>query len=294
MKRQAAGEERTRGSLALSAAVHVAFGALILWVLSIPAPFKQWLSPPRPEMQGERIQYVTVPKGALTTTERPAGAAKKARGAEAPPPQAFVAPVTVPTNVPVVKPGAPVEEQRSVLSLGGAGPGITPELHDPRIWIPPGAVIVAPRPDNAAILDTNVMRASVLHMKDSLRLARASALNTTFEAGGHKYGIDSANIYIADYKIPSALLSLFNIHPTGYATVDQASTSRQVADINYQAARALDAEDFKTAVKRIRQRKEREHEEKLAAEGKGPPPAPLKSPAKKTEPRQDPIALQSP
>jgi len=295
MKRPAPGDRITRGSLAISAALHVAAGALILWVLSIPKPMAWWLATaPEAHTAAERVRYVTVPSGALTTTRRPGGRARPPRGAEVTAPPTFVAPAVVPNALPIFKPGSPVPEPAPVMSLGGAGPGISPELHDPRIWIPPGAVIVAPRPDNAGLMDTNVMRANLIHLKDSLKMARAAALNTTFEAGGHKYGVDSANIYIADYKIPSALLSLFNIHPTGYATVDQAATQRQTMEINYQSARALDAEDFRTAVKRIRERKEREHEEKLAAEGKGPPPAPLKGPPKKTEVRQDPIALQSP
>ena len=50
MKRPA--PERTRGSLALSAAIHIAFGALVLWVLSIPAPLQQWLTPTRIESRG--------------------------------------------------------------------------------------------------------------------------------------------------------------------------------------------------------------------------------------------------
>jgi hypothetical protein len=296
VKQPRPGEERQRGTLALSAVLHVVGGALLLWVLSLPVPLTQWLSSPQDgPARAERISYVAVPAGALTTTERPAARERPPRGVTYRAPQPFIAPVLIPDAVPIYKPGEPVPAPAPVMSVGGAGPGISPELHDPRIWIPPGAVIVAPRADNAAILDTNVMRASLIHFKDSLKMARAASLNTTFEAGGHKYGLDSANIYIADYKIPAALLSLFNIHPTGYATIDQASISRQTADINYQAGRALDAEDFKTAVKRIRERKEREHEERLAAEGKGPPPAPEKhGPAKKTEVRQDPIALQSP
>ena len=288
-------EERSRGSLAVSAALHVVVGALLLWVLSIPAPFEQWLMSSRPDQaHAERVTYAAVPNGAQTTTQRPGGRAHPVRGAERQPPTTLVAPLTVPSTVPTYKPASPVPEPAPVMTMGGAGPGISPELHDPRIWIPPGAVIVAPRPDNAALGDTNAMRAALVHLKDSLKMSRAAALNTTFEAGGHKYGVDSANIYIADYKIPSALLSLFNIHPTGYATVDQASTARQSMEINYQSSRALDAEDFHTAVKRIRERKEREHEEKLAAEGKGPPPAPREAPKKKAEPRKDPVALQSP
>jgi len=285
-------EERSSGSLAISIALHVLLGALLVWVLSIPAPFTQWLHPLTGERPPQEHVSFVVPRGAIVATGKaPARAPVGIR------PQEFVAPTEIPSKVPEPpKPGAaPAEAPFQGPIIGGAGPGISPEMHDPRIWLPPGAVILNPRPDNAAILDTNVMRASLNHLRDSLLLQQKKALSTVFEAGGKKYGVDDKDIYIADIKIPSALLSVLPIHPTGYQTVDEAVLSRQTSEINYQAGRALDAEDFKTAIKRIRERKEREHQERLAAEGKGPPPPP-EQPKKdpKKAPRQDPVALQSP
>ena len=290
--------ERHPGIFALSVALHVAFGAVLLWVLSIPAPFTQWLAPRKVAVPaGERITYMRVPDGGANVAQRPGGNGRPPRGAVRVP-ERLVAPVGIPSNVPVTKPGAPkVEEQGTgpVMSMGGAGPGIEPELHDPRIWVPPGAVIFTPRPDNAGITDANAMARSLATFKDSIAKKNADALKTVFESGGKKYGVDGQNIYIADYKIPAALLALIPIHPTGYATPDQAALNRQTAEINYNAGRALDAEDFKTAIKRIRQRKEREHEQQLAAEGKGPAPTAITAePPVHKEIRTDPIALQSP
>ena len=132
------------------------------------------------------------------------------------------------------------------------------------------------------------------HLQD-LAKKQAGSLNGVFTAGGKKYGVDSNNIYIADYKIPAALLALLPIHPSGPASQEYTTAGRQMAEVNYQAGRALDAEDFKTAVKRIRQRKEREKREKDIAAGRTPSAveAPVETPVRKT-PIVDPIALQPP
>ena len=293
MKREPQG-----GSLLLSAALHVVFGAMLIWVLSLPLPFEQWLTSKKSAAPAsERVGFFSVPNGGANRTVHAGGNGRPRRGALNVP-QDLVAPIGIPGPLPVTKAGAPAVPESGtgpVVSAGGAGPGNMPELHDPRIWIPPGAVIFTPLPDNAALLDTNVMHRSLAHLRDSLIKKQADALSTVFEAGGKKYGVDGQNIYIADYKIPAALLGLLPIRPTGYATPEQAYRTRQSAEINYQAGRALDAEDFHTAVKRIRQRKEREHELKLYAEGKGPAPAPIATETHEhREIRQDPIALQSP
>ncbi|HUO52847.1 MAG TPA: hypothetical protein VMT93_10035 [Gemmatimonadaceae bacterium] len=291
--------EKPRGTFAITIVAHVAFFALLFWVLSIPAPFTQWLAPKKQEFaSGERIVYMRIPPGATIATLPPGMKARAPRGG-AVATQRLVAPTVVPTTSPDAKPGASkgeAAEESAPVIAGGAGPGIEPEMHDPRVWLPPGAVIYVPRPDNAKLFDTGATRLAIKHYQDSLMKKQADALKTVFEAGGKKYGVDGQNIYIADFKIPSALLSLIPIHPTGYATPDQAALARQTADINYQAGRALDAEDFKTAIKRIRMRKEREHEAALAAQGKGPAPSaaiPFEAPVHK-EIRTDPIALQAP
>ncbi len=151
---------------------------------------------------------------------------------------------------------------------------------------------VAPLSDSARF--DSAFHESVTHLQD-LAKKQAGALNGVFSAGGKKYGLDSNNIYIADYKIPAALLALLPIHPSGPASQEYTTSGRQIADVNYQAGRALDAEDFKTAVKRIRQRKEREKRDKEIAAGKTPTTAvdaPVETPVHK-KPMVDPIALHA-
>jgi hypothetical protein len=277
-----------------SVALHIVLGVAILWVLSLPMPLDQWLVQHHLAPQQESVHYIaTQPQ---TNAAVHAGGNGKTMQGPIIAPKELRAPVEIPVGVPEPKPGAkPVPEVGTgpVISAGGAGPGIMPMLTDARIWLPPGAVNVAPISDSARF--DSAFHESVLHLQD-LAKKQAGSLNGVFSAGGKKYGVDSNNIYIADYKIPAALLALLPIHPSGPASQEYTTNGRQVAEVNYQAGRALDAEDFKTAVKRIRQRKEREKRDKEIAAGKTPTTAvdaPVETPVHK-KPLVDPIALQPP
>lgn len=284
--------ERQAGPFAVSVLLHIVLGAGILWVLSIPMPLEQWLNQHRtpPVQEGVRF-FRTTPAG--NTPVHSGGNGRTVVGAP-PAPRQLVAPVTIPTELPPTKPGAAQEAGTGpIVSAGGAGPGIMPMMHDPRLWLPPGAVIVAPLSDSARF--DSAFHETMGHLQDSA-LKRAGALSGIFSAGGKKYGLDSQNIYIADYKIPAALLALIPIHPTSSPSQEATMFGRQLADVNYQTGRALDAEDFHDAVKRIRLRKEREKRQKEIAAGKVPSvvEAPLEAPPPVRKPQTDPIALQTP
>ena len=292
--------ERPGGAFLVSLALHLLFGAALLWVLSIPAPLRQWLTSQKVAAPaGERVNFFRVPGGSQPAAVHAGGNGRpRAVGGAPLAPTALVAPTSVPTNALVLKPGAAAVVEAGtgpIVSAGGAGPGIMPMLHDPRIWLPPGMVVVTPLTDSSRF--DSAFHEALGHLQDSLAHGVASrAVAGIFSAGGKKYGLDSANIYIADYKIPAALLALLPIRPTGSASQELTVAGRQIAEVNYQAARALDAEDFHAAVKRIRQRKEREKRAHEAALGKtttasapAPPPEPLRKP-----PQKDPIALQTP
>jgi hypothetical protein len=288
--------EQSGVAFAVSIALHVVLLSGLFWVLSLPMPLRQWLTEHRPVvLTQESVRYSQLGGGAVKV--HAGGNGKPQRGA----PMAareLAAPLSVPNGVPVTKPGAKAVAEEGtgpVVSAGGAGPGIMPVMHDPRVWLPPGAVIVAPLSDSQRF--DSAFHETLAHMKDTLQKGSAAkALAGVFTAGGKKYGVDSANIYIADYKIPAALLAVLPIHGTGWSTPEQAQLNRQTREINYQAGRALDAEDFRTAVRRIRQRKERERRAKEVAAGKVPSgQAPLEAPEPVRKPVQpDPIALQSP
>ena len=290
-------DERVTGAFLASVLVHVVLVALLIWVVSLPMPLRQWLTEHRVVPAQETVRYSVLP-GAGDQKVHAGGNGKPQSGAPMRT-RELVAPVAIPNGVPVEKPGAKAVEEAGtgpVISAGGAGPGIMPQLHDPRIWLPPGAVVVAPLSDSQRF--DSAFHEALAHMADTLgKSSAARALSGVFTAGGKKYGVDSQNIYIADYKIPAALLAVLPIHPTGPMTPEQAALNRQTREINYQAGRALDAEDFRTAVRRIRQRKEREHRAQELAAGKKPSKdqAPLDPPELPRKPPQpDPIALQTP
>jgi hypothetical protein len=83
----------------------------------------------------------------------------------------------------------------------------------------------------------------------------------TTEVAGKKFGLDSKNIYIAGLKIPAAVLALIPI-PAG--NIDQNRAYNHLmdlrADLIYAAQRAQTMEEFKTIIREIRERKERERE----------------------------------
>jgi hypothetical protein len=88
--------------------------------------------------------------------------------------------------------------------------------------------------------------------------------------GDKKYGIDQRKIYLGPVEIPTAVLALLPIN----AQANPQSLDRnraldlQRADIANHAQRAVTEEEFKEAIKRIRERKERER--KKAQEQVGP------------------------
>ena len=83
----------------------------------------------------------------------------------------------------------------------------------------------------------------------------------TFEKGGKKWGMDKRNIYIGDHSIPTAILALLPLN-SGSNPVknrEERNLNLQRQEINEQAQRAMNEAEFREAVKKIRERKEREH-----------------------------------
>jgi hypothetical protein len=100
---------------------------------------------------------------------------------------------------------------------------------------------------------------------DSLAIAQRGRKpgDWTVERGGKKYGIDQRNIYLGSITLPTALLALLPINRQANPTEigRERSLALMSADIHYQAERAITEDEFKAAVKRIRDRKERERRE---------------------------------
>lgn len=178
------------------------------------------------------------------------------------------------TGLAVVRPGAGGRDSTSVAMRGSrSGRGArgvtdyTPQLGDGHLWVDPlTGQEVSSRP---IILDSAVA-VRMRELADSIEKHPGADPNAnpyisrpwTFKAGGKTYGIDSKGLHLGDFTIPTAVLAFLSM-PQG--NIDQARANQAFmamrADILRAAAQAETAEEFRQAVKEIRDRKEKEHEE---------------------------------
>jgi hypothetical protein len=294
-------ERRIDGSLVVSIALHVLVGAALVLVLSIPNPIKQWLSMERGEQpKVEHITYVATPS-AGSATARSGGDNVPVRGKTRSRP--LVAPATIPTTVPPAPASTePPSGAGPVVGAGGAGAGVTPSYGDPRVWAPTGPTYYAPK-TQAERLDSAISTRVFAH-NDSMALYNSGKQpgDWTFEKNGQKYGMDQQKIYLGKFALPTALLALLPLNvqgnPARYQNDRMKESQRQEIYLN--AQRAMDNDEFKDAVKQIRERKDREHKAELAAKhaqqqaqqqaqqpqasDQAPPPPPL-------PPSQDPSQI---
>ena len=263
---------RPAGSLLFSLAIHVV-AAVLLANAAFHYDFSLLGGPRPPAAAVEQITYVGV---------RPSGGAAGGTGATVParatvPQRGLVAPRRVPTQVtpaPVAVGGTPGGEERGTGAGGGIGPatGVVPGEPDPRLSADAHQFI--PIPKNHGQRVDSTVRAMIFSYNDSI--AKAAALagrapgDWTFEKGGQKWGIDGNKIYLGKFAIPSAVLAALPLRiqgNPGETIADRLVTTRRGEILQHAQSQYHDVE-FKSAVKRIRERKDRERRERLAAEGR--------------------------
>ena len=265
-------KRRIDGSVAVSVAIHVVVGVLLLWVLSIPYPLRELLERTRPRVQPERISFISIPNRGETTPGQSGGDGLPERPNTPPAPsKPLVAPEATPSAVP------PPPDERPREDIGGSGPlvgrggpvrGIVPSYSDPRVWVDPNQRVLALPRSISEQLDSMLV-VGTQRVRDSIALASAQRKpgDWTWTKDGKKYGWDASGIHLGGITIPREALAiagaLANIDAASNPIVaDRARAIRSMtADINYNAPRAMNAEEFRTAVKRIRERKERERRE---------------------------------
>ena len=241
------------------------------------------------EQPKERLTYLTVKPTAVPPTvvapnptstrasvegEERAG---RTTGAEGPPGPAIlsvplVAPSTVPSGIPA--PGAGFDVNAGTPATGplasgrGAVKGLQPGYVDPRLWPNAPAIEYAPKTDEER-LDSAVVT-SIMRYRDSV-LANTYAPNK-FERGdwtyrtkdGKRYGIDQQFIRLGKFSIPTALLGLLPLNQMQGNPIEndrQARLAAMRADIMRGAQAAMNEEEFRAAVKKIRARKDKERKE---------------------------------
>ena len=259
--------------------VSIAIHAVVV-VLLAQMVFKyslgQLMGIPRAELTQERIQYV-VPVPAE---------ASGGQSAKTPTPGAAPAALRAPAQVPAtIAPPAPVDSSRSQSAGGtgtgdgltgsGAATGISPLLPDARLALSPGAVARAPR-TTAEDVDS-IVSLVIGIVKDSLQIANAQRKPgdwTVKGKDGKVWGWDpQGNIRLGKFTIPGALLALLPLNTQSrISPIEQRSLAYIRRDILENAQRSINEDEFREAVKRIRERKERERrQQQLAADGTAQP-----------------------
>jgi hypothetical protein len=270
-----------RNSIAISVAVHAVAIALIASI-TFRYPMSAFFGRDKDRIPTERIHYIATEPQPRAKLGDGTDAKKKPKKAEKPlaPPQ-LVAPTTVPTELPPVQP--PVTNGGTATGTGtgtggsptGVATGVEPAMPDPRIELHPNNLHI---PLSTAERNDSAVKAIFQTYREAELAAEASRGKSprdwTIERNGGKYGLDSQYIYLGKFKLPSAILAAL---PFNYAGVDgsriiQGRNATWIQNDIYSHAQGLSEDDFRAAVKRIRERKDRERKE---AEDKGTKPTPI-------------------
>jgi len=285
--RRAAGPRRPGPALVVSIILHAILVVAILEALAVPAQLRSWLrgSESRVERR-ERISYVVVeppPPTGPATLGRVGGDGRRGTAERSTPIQA---PTAVPASIPVPSASstpASTEDIGTGPLIGGGGPrrGVQPSFGDPRVWVSPGPLVNEPktateRLDSALVTNLEAYR-------DSLAAIRGPAGRRpgdwTIERGGQKYGMDEQFIRLGPVSIPTAVLAALPLNVQGNPILMEREKrlSMMRAEILEQVQRGMNEQEFREAVKNIRERKERERAREAEAKKKSreadPPPA---------------------
>ena len=91
----------------------------------------------------------------------------------------------------------------------------------------------------------------------------------TTQVGEATWGMDQNWLYLGDFKVPSAVLALLSLLPLPDVDYERAKDARALAQVRediIRTARAMDnADEFKSYVKQLRERKDRERTEAMEA-----------------------------
>lgn len=186
-----------------------------------------------------------------------------ARRTAAPPPR----PVPADTVPPPVAEVVDARTEDSTLPVRRPAGRIGPALGDGRLWVrplplPPRALAERLEPSHAELVDSAVT-AIVQRYLDSIASEpgadRVRLPDWTTEIEGSKFGLDSRNIYIAGLKIPAAVLALLPIPSGGNQQRALDHSGQWIAeDLRRAAQRSTSLDDFKRAVRELRQEKQRQ------------------------------------
>jgi hypothetical protein len=254
---------RPSAALALSLVLHVVLGAGLIALLIMPHTAANWLRLNRGEPPVvERIGFIAMPK---TGSEmNPGKAGGDNRPVSKTKPKELVAPQAVPNALPTA-PASPTTAAQpeggagQVVGQGGATQGVAPVYSDKRLWVPPAAVPTAPK--TVPQRYDSALAGMVKSYNDSLAALGKEPEPGDWTFGKNKaWGINQKWIKLGPVQLPTALLGLLPLNATGNPVLSQreAQLNAMHADIAYHAQQAMNEDQFRQAVKELRQRKDRE------------------------------------
>ena len=281
---------RSRGSLAVSVGIHLAVVVALLNIV-FRYPIGRSVEDGPLRLAPEQLRYVRVaPQPSAGGT---AGAAPMPAGPVAT--RRLRAPTRVPVGIaqpaPSATAAAPGVEDRA----GGAGrpgdvtpgTGVQPAYADPRLWPQPGPF--TPLPKTMAERTDSAVKAAFGIFVDSMRVAEANKGRApgdwTFkDKNGRRWGWDPSGIRLGKVTIPQAVLALLPLNVQANPTFNDPVTRREVGfqsgDIAFHANRAVSDDEFRRAVKRIRERKDRERAAERGTKANDGEPQPAVIPGK--------------
>lgn len=271
-------ERKSKTSIAISIAAHVVlfFGlAAITFHYPLTELFRR--STPTPE---QTLRYVRV-----APELRPAARGAGTRSALAAPAtgRTVLAPNSIPVGIP--KPAAPTVAPGVAVASNRAGRdssmaiGVQPGIPDSRLAINP--IDAGHLPQTDAQKAMAALSAIYDQYVDSVKAALANPGRAPGDwswggKNGDKWGWDPNGIHLGGITIPNAVLAALplNIGPSGRnmnALTEGRANSYMESDIQSHA-NIMSEDDFRAAIKRIRDRVDRERQEKMAKKRKDPPP----------------------
>ena len=253
-------------SLAISIVIHVAIIAAlgsIVWKY----PLGQVMGIRQERMRPERLHYIQLP---AAPTQGSTSGPVKAGGS----PGALKAPVETPTTV---TPPTRSDSGRSEAaggtgdgsgSGGGIATGIVPRQPDPRIAL--STEPYARVPLTVAETVDSIGTVAIGIYNDSMAIAARQRKPGDWSVKGKDgkvWGWDDKGIRLGKFTIPNALLALLPLNGgSGVSPIEQRSLAYIRRDVLENGQRSISEDEFRSAVKRIRERKERERRQNLLAE----------------------------
>jgi hypothetical protein len=256
-----------------SLALHILAIALIVRIVMVPGTLASFFrqQPRFAPPAAEKLSYVAIVPRADTSVARArvdGGDNRRAAPNVGVAPM-LRAPITVPTTLPPAPrvTVTPADPGGSGPLIGGGGNlrGVQPAFGDGRLWPETGPLIGAPKTDDER--RDSVFASRLGRYQDSLNLAERGQVGPgdrpawIFNRGGQEYGIDKNKIRLGKFSLPSALLYQLPLARYQGDISKQRERDMMTAEMFDQTHRRLNEEQFRAAVKAIRERKERERRE---------------------------------